>query len=106
MDGKVVKKYQFDTMELMEKTSWRREKTQEDLEHEEHADRALAIYDSVKEEYEAKHYGKFLTIDLESKRVVMSETLDEAMDVVERQRERNYKSFFVLRIGYIHVGYM
>jgi len=81
------------------------EKTKSQLEREDRADTVMAIYESVKDQYEPQYNGKFLTIDVESRRVIMSETLDEAMDVWNGERKPGQK-FSILRIGYIVVGYM
>jgi hypothetical protein len=86
-------------MEVMEK----KVKTRTKAEQEEQTDKALAIYESIKDQYEPQHNGEFLLIDTESKRVFWGKTWDEAFALGEKVR-RPGQIFFLLKIGVIDVG--
>jgi hypothetical protein len=90
-------------MEVMEKIG----KSESQRKTDEHGNKGLEIYESIREQYEPQYNGKFLVINTESKEVVISETLDDAMYFAEREvKERGLveSPFFALKIGEIFVG--
>jgi hypothetical protein len=92
-------------MEVMQQ----REKTESRRKLEEFDEKAMAIYESIKDQYEPQFNGKFLLINTESKQVFMSETLDDAMYLAKQKAERQQweeSPFFIVRIKDIDVGQM
>lgn len=62
------------------------------------ADEGSKIYETIKVQYEPQENGKFLAIDVESKRAFLGET---SSDAVEKAREAiPDKVFYVVKIGY------
>lgn len=92
-------------MELMGKIG----KSEFQRKTDELGNKGLEIYESIKDKYEPQYNGKFLVINTESKRVFISETLDDAMHLAQREadgRKWDDSPFFILKIGEIFVGQM
>jgi len=92
-------------MEVMQ----RKEKTESQRRLEELNDKAMAIYEAIKDQYEPQYNGKFLLINTESKQVFMGETLDDVMHLGEKKAEGQKweeSPFFIIRVKDIDVGQM
>ena len=56
------------------------------------------IYEGIKAQYEPQHNGKFLAIDIDTKKAYMAETSAEA---VQKARQDHADTvFYVVKIGY------
>lgn len=62
------------------------------------ADEGAKIYDHIKVNYDPKEKGKFLAIDIESKKAYLGTTSAEALELA-RQNHPN-KVFYVVKIGF------
>jgi hypothetical protein len=62
------------------------------------ADEGAKIYDQIKTDYDPKEKGKFLAIDIESKKAYLGTTSAEALESA-RQNHPN-KIFYVVKIGF------
>lgn len=62
------------------------------------AERGAKIYDQIKVKYDPKERGKFLAIDIDSKKAYLSKTSAEALELA-RQNHPN-KVFYVAKIGF------
>jgi len=56
------------------------------------------IYETIKDQYEPQHYGKYLAIDPESKDAFMDE--DGAQAVLKAKEKYPKRVFFLVKIGY------
>jgi len=56
------------------------------------------IYNQVKDQYDPRHTGKFLAIEIESRKVYLGQTSAEALNKA-RQNHPN-KVFYVVKIGF------
>lgn len=62
------------------------------------AKEGVKIYEQVKVKYDPKEKGKFLAIDIDSKKVYLGNTSAEALELA-RQNHPN-KVFYVVKIGF------
>ena len=62
------------------------------------AEEGVKIYDQIKVNYDPKERGKFLAIDIESKKAYLGNTSAEALELA-RQNHPN-KVFYVVKIGF------
>ena len=62
------------------------------------AEEGAKIYDQIKVGYDPKEKGKFLAIDIESKKAYLGNTSAEALELA-RQNHPN-KVFYVVKIGF------
>jgi len=62
------------------------------------ADEGVKIYEKVKSKYDPKENGKFLAIDIESKKVYLADTSTEA--VLHARKNHPNKIFYVVKIGF------
>ncbi|MFA6296088.1 MAG: hypothetical protein WC663_01945 [Patescibacteria group bacterium] len=62
------------------------------------ADNGTRIYEKVKTEYDPKEKGKFLAIDIDSKKLYLGKTSIEAVEKAKQVHPN--KVFFVVKIGY------
>lgn len=62
------------------------------------ADEGTKIYSQIKTDYDPKEHGKFLAIDIESKKVYLGNTSADAV-VLARKNHPN-KIFYVVKIGF------
>jgi len=62
------------------------------------AEEGAKIYEQVKVSYDPKERGKFLAIDIESKKVYLGNTSAEALELA-RQNHPD-KIFYVVKIGF------
>jgi len=62
------------------------------------AEEGAKIYGQIKVNYDPKERGKFLAIDIESKKVYLGNTSAEALELA-RQSHPN-KVFYVVKIGF------
>ena len=62
------------------------------------AEEGAKIYDQIKVSYDPKEKGKFLAIDIESKKAYLGNTSAEALELA-RQNHPN-KVFYVVKIGF------
>lgn len=65
------------------------------------AEEGAKIYDQIKINYDPKERGKFLAIDIDSKKVYLGNTSAEALELA-RQNHPNHpnKVFYVVKIGF------
>ena len=62
------------------------------------AEEGAKIYEQIKVNYDPKERGKFLAIDIDSKKVYLGNTSAEALELA-RQNHPN-KIFYVIKIGF------
>jgi len=62
------------------------------------AEEGLKIYEQIKINYDPKEKGKFLAIDIDSKKVYLGNTSADALELA-RQNHPN-KVFYVVKIGF------
>ena len=62
------------------------------------AEEGSKIYQEVKSQYDPKEKGKFLAIDIDSKKVYLGVTSAEAVE--EAKKNHPDKIFYVIKIGY------
>ncbi len=62
------------------------------------ADEGTKIYESIKSQYDPKERGRFLAIDIDSKKAYLAETSADA--VAEARRNHPDKIFYVVKIGF------
>jgi len=62
------------------------------------AEEGAKIYEQIKVNYDPKEKGKFLAIDIDSKKVYLGDTSAEALELA-RQNHPN-KVFYVVKIGF------
>jgi len=62
------------------------------------AEEGAKIYDQIKVNHEPKENGKFLAIDIDSKKAYLGDTSAEALELA-RQNHPN-KVFYVVKIGF------
>ena len=62
------------------------------------AEEGAKIYDQIKVNYDPKEKGKFLAIDIDSKKVYLGNTSAEALELA-RQNHPD-KVFYVIKIGF------
>lgn len=62
------------------------------------AEEGAKIYEQIKVNYDPKERGKFLAIDIESKKAYLGNTSAEALELA-RQNHPN-KVFYVVKIGF------
>jgi len=62
------------------------------------AEEGAKIYEQIKVNYDPKERGKFLAIDIDSKKVYLGNTSAEALELA-RQNHPN-KVFYVIKIGF------
>lgn len=62
------------------------------------AEGGAKIYDQIKVNYDPKEKGKFLAIDIDSKKVYLGNTSAEALELA-RQNHPN-KVFYIVKIGF------
>ena len=56
------------------------------------------IYNQIKDKYEPKEDGKFLAIDIDSKKVYFAETGADAVELAKKSYPK--KVFYVVKIGF------
>lgn len=69
-----------------------------DVNVQEIAEEGAKIYEQIKLKYDPKCKGKFLAIDIDSKKEYMGDTSAEALELA-RESHPN-KVFYVIKIGY------
>jgi len=62
------------------------------------ADEGAKIYTQIKVNYDPKEKGRFLAIDIESKKVYLGNTSAEALELARNKHPR--KIFYVVKIGF------
>lgn len=62
------------------------------------AEEGAKIYDQIKVNYDPKERGKFLAIDIDSKKTYLGNTSAEALELA-RQNHPN-KVFYIVKIGF------
>lgn len=62
------------------------------------ADEGAKIYQSIKTDYEPKNNGKFLAIDIDSKKVYLGNTGAEALELARQNHPK--KVFYIVKIGF------
>ena len=61
------------------------------------AEKGAALYEHMKGDYEPKFNGKFLAIEIESRKVYMGDTSGVALE--QAQTENPGKLFYVVKVG-------
>ena len=62
------------------------------------AEEGAKIYDQIKVSYDPKEKGKFLAIDIESKKAYLGNTSAEALELA--RQNHSDKVFYVVKIGF------
>lgn len=62
------------------------------------ADEGSKIYQSIKADFEPHQNGKFLAIDIESRKTYIGNTSTEAIELAKEQHPK--KVFYVVKIGF------
>lgn len=62
------------------------------------AEKGSKIYEKIKVDYDPKHKGKFLAIDIESKKAYLGNTSAEALELARTSHPN--KIFYVVKIGF------
>jgi hypothetical protein len=62
------------------------------------AEEGAKIYQTIKADYEPKENGKFLAIDIESKKAYPANTSAEALELARQHHPQ--KVFYVVKIGF------
>lgn len=62
------------------------------------AEEGVEIYDQIKVNYDPKEKGKFLAIDIDSKKAYLGNTSAEALELARQNHPNNV--FYVVKIGF------
>ena len=62
------------------------------------ADEGTKIYQGIKTDFEPHHNGRFLAIDIDSKKVYLGNTSAEALELARQNHP--HKVFYVVKIGF------
>lgn len=62
------------------------------------AEEGARIYESIKPDYDPKEKGRFLAIDIDTKKVYLGSTSAEALELARKNHPN--KVFYVVKIGF------